>query len=62
MEFKAGKYKATARGFIFDRLRKQGDTVVISAEFLKANPKFSASWLELIEETKTETKTEPKGK
>ena len=47
------KFKATATGFIFDKLRKEGEIVEISADFLKEfNSKngkdFKASWLEPV--------------
>lgn len=58
---KAGKYVANQRGFIFEQLREEGDTVVISAEFLKAHKAkhgadFSASWLDLKESAPAQKK------
>lgn len=53
-DFKAGEYVATERGFIFDKLRNQGDKVVVTPEYLKTNPNFSATWLRLVKEAPKE--------
>ena len=49
MFLKPGKYKATSRGFIHDRICDEGEAVVLSEDFITRNPKFTASWLVLIE-------------
>ena len=66
-DFKAGEYVATERGFIFDKLRNQGDKVVVTPEYLKKNPEFSATWLRLVkadvpEEVISESKPPVKAK
>lgn len=53
---KPGTYIATQRGYLFDRLHEEGSSVRISEAFIKANPKFSASWLELPEGAEDEAK------
>ncbi len=52
MIFQTGEYKALIRGYIHNRIVNEGEAVHISAEFLKKNPKFKASWLELVEADK----------
>ena len=56
------KFEVTAPGFIFDRLRKVGEIIDISADFLKEfkikNKKdFKASWLEPVIELPKSTPT-----
>lgn len=59
-KFIAGTYKALEKGFIHDKLRYEGDIVEISEGFLKAHPRFSASWLELVEPLKAVRKDSSK--
>lgn len=58
---KPGIYEVIQPGYIFERLRNEGDTVILSADFLKAHKKkfgkdFSSSWLVMKEASKTESK------
>lgn len=55
---KAGDYKATQRGYIFNALVEEDEIVTISSEFAKKNPKFKASWLEPVKVPTKETKVE----
>jgi hypothetical protein len=63
-------FKATEKGYIFDKLRKEGEIVNISSEWLDDYKKskgidFECSWLEKIEaeeKPKVEPTAEPKPK
>lgn|GEM_PF-5852695 len=60
MSFQSGEYKALVRGYIHNRIVDQGESVIISAEFVKKHPNFKASWLELVQadkKAKPSTKT-----
>jgi hypothetical protein len=63
-------FKATEKGYIFDKLRKEGEIVNVSSEWLDDHKKskgidFKCSWLEKIEaeeKPKVEPVAEPKPK
>ena len=63
-------FKATEKGYIFDKLRKEGEAVNIADEWLNDYKKskgvdFECSWLEKIEaeeKPKVEPVAEPKPK